>query len=299
MHLTLLYRGRLSSCNYACDYCPFAKTYDSREALRRDADDLARFIVWAEQQRIGLSILFTPWGEGLVRRHYRDAMVRLSHLPHLRRVAIQTNLCVGMHWLDKANPATLALWCTYHPTQVSRDAFLGRCRELGRRGVSHSVGMVAMREHLDEIEAMRASLPGEVPLWINAYDERPPDYYTAAEIERLLRVDPHFLYNLNPAPSLGAPCWTGENVVSVDGDGNVRRCHFVSERLGNLYDGSFTAHLRARPCPNSRCDCYIGYAHRKDLPFQVEYGSGLLERIPSQPSQDKIGSASHRLIPAP
>ncbi|WP_408953527.1 STM4011 family radical SAM protein [Lysobacter sp. Hz 25] len=281
MHLSLLYRGRLSSCNYECAYCPFAKTYDSRAALRRDADDLARFVDWATQQRMDLSILFTPWGEGLVRRHYRDAMTRLSHLPQVRRVAIQTNLCVGMRWLDDVDTRTLALWCTYHPTQVSRAAFLARCRELARRGVRHSVGMVALHEHLDEIEALRAELPAHTPLWLNAYDERPPGYYDEAQIERLQCIDPHFRYNLDPAPSLGAPCLTGESVVSVDGDGNVKRCHFVAEPLGNLYDGSYAAQLRARSCPNSRCDCYIGYAHRPDLPFQRDYAGGVLERIPA------------------
>lgn len=284
MHLSILYRGRLSSCNYDCHYCPFAKSYDSRAALRRDAQDLARFVDWATLQTMELSILFTPWGEGLVRRHYREAMVRLSQLPRLRRVAIQTNLCVGTRWLDDANLGTLALWCTYHPGQVSRTAFLGRCRELHQRGVRHSVGMVAMREHLDEIEALREGLPDSVPMWINAFDERPAGYYSEAEIQRLQRVDPHFLFNLEPSPSLGAPCFTGENVVSVDGDGNVKRCHFVAEPLGNLYDGSFEQKLRARTCPNKRCDCYIGYAHRKDLPFLHDYSAGVLERFPDAPT---------------
>lgn len=280
MHLSILYRGRLSSCNYDCPYCPFAKTYDSRAALRRDAEDLARFVEWAGGQDRTLSVLFTPWGEGLVRRHYRDAMVRLSHLPGVRRVAIQTNLCVGTRWLDDANLSSLALWCTYHPGQVTRAAFLARCRELARRGVRHSVGMVAMLEHLDEIEAMRAELPDSIPLWINAYDERPPGYYSDAQVERLQRIDKHFRFNLEPPPSAGAPCHTGESVVSVDGDGNVKRCHFVAEPLGNLYDGSFAARLRERVCPNQRCDCFIGYVHRKDLPFQRDYSAGVLERIP-------------------
>ncbi|WP_266158001.1 STM4011 family radical SAM protein [Dyella silvatica] len=280
-HLSLLYRGRLSSCNYDCSYCPFAKTRDSRESLRHDANELSRFVAWVEQQTMALSILFTPWGEGLVRRHYREAMVRLSHMPQLRRVAIQTNLCIGMRWLDHANLDTLALWCTYHPSQVSREAFLGRCRELSHRGVRYSVGMVAMHEHLDEIDALRHALPPDVPLWLNAYDERPPGYYSAEQVARLQRVDAHFLYNMNPLPSLGAPCLTGEEVLSVDGAGNVQRCHFVTEPLGNLYDGSFVAHLRPRVCPNRRCECYIGYAHRRDLPFQVDYVGGVLERVPA------------------
>ncbi|MCD0277527.1 radical SAM protein [Xanthomonas melonis] len=281
MHLSLLYRGRLSSCNYACDYCPFAKTYDSAAALRRDAQDLARFVAWARVQTRPLSILFTPWGEGLVRRHYREAMVQLSQLPQLRRVAIQTNLCVGLRWLEHANLDRLALWCTYHPGQVTRAAFLQRCQALRQRGVRHSVGMVAAHAHLDEIDALRAALPDTTPMWLNAFDPRPADYYTPEQVRRLSRIDPYFGYNLDPPPSFGQPCLTGESVLSVDGDGNVRRCHFVDTPLGNLYDGSFAAQLRARSCPNTRCDCFIGYVHRPDLPFQADYAGGVLERVPA------------------
>ncbi|GAA2645559.1 hypothetical protein GCM10009864_04710 [Streptomyces lunalinharesii] len=50
-------------------------------------------MAWAAQQTDDrLSVLFTPWGEGLVRSWYRRALVELSRLPHVRRVAIQTNL---------------------------------------------------------------------------------------------------------------------------------------------------------------------------------------------------------------
>lgn len=280
--LSLLYRGRLSSCNYDCAYCPFAKTRDSRVALQRDAADLARFVAWAEAQTTTLSILFTPWGEGLVRRHYREAMIALSRLPQVRRVAIQTNLCIGTRWLDRVDPRSFALWCTYHPSQVTLSAFVDRCLELRRRGIRFSVGMVALRELFDEIARLRAALPADVPMWLNAYDQRPSDYYDAADMAQLTAIDPHFGFSLAPPPSLGAPCATGESVLSVDGDGNVRRCHFVADSLGNLYDGSFAARLGRRPCPNRVCDCFIGYVHRKDLPFARDYADGQLERVPAR-----------------
>lgn len=278
--LSLLYRGRLSSCNYDCAYCPFAKTRDSRTTLQRDAADLARFVDWATQQTTTLSILFTPWGEGLVRKHYREAMIALSHLPQVRRVAIQTNLCIGTRWLDRVDTRSFALWCTYHPSQVSLSTFVGRCLDLRRRGIRFSVGMVALRELFNEIEEIRAALPADVPMWLNAYDQRTPDYYEVADAARLTAIDPHFGYSLAPMPSIGAACATGESVLSVDGDGNVQRCHFVSEALGNLYDGSFAARLGPRPCPNRVCDCFIGYVHRKDLPFARDYAGGQLERVP-------------------
>ena len=281
-HLSLLYRGRLSSCNYDCGYCPFAKTRDSRATLQRDAADLARFVDWVSHREHDVSILFTPWGEGLVRRHYRDAMTRLSHLPHVRRVAIQTNLCVGMRWLEDVDPRSFELWCTWHPSEVSLEAFVARCRKLHQRGIRFSVGMVALHDLFDDIDRLRAALPDDVPLWLNAYDLRPPDYYDDATVARLSRIDPHFRWSLSPPPSFGAPCATGTRVLSVNGDGDVRRCHFVAEPLGNLYDGSFEPRLGPRPCPNRVCDCFIGYVHREDLPFATDYAGGQLERVPAR-----------------
>lgn len=280
-HLMLLYRGRLSSCNYDCSYCPFAKRRDSRATLQRDAADLGRFVDWVRDQTDPISVLFTPWGEGLVRRHYRDAMTTLSHLPQVQRVAIQTNLCVGLRWLDQVDRTRLALWCTWHPSEVSLDAFVGRCRGLLARGIRFSVGMVALRDGLAQIEQLRAALPESVPMWLNAYDQRTDDYYDAATVARLTAIDRYFPWNLNPPPSLGAPCRTGYRVLSVNGDGEVRRCHFVATPMGNLYDHSFARQLAPRPCPNATCDCFIGYVHREDLAVGAAYAGGALERVPA------------------
>ena len=57
-----------------------------------------------ETTDVTLSVLFTPWGEGLTRSWYRDAMVALSHLPHVDRVAIQTNLAARVDWLARGRP---------------------------------------------------------------------------------------------------------------------------------------------------------------------------------------------------
>src|SRR5690606_11933806 len=40
--------------------------------------------------------------------------VSLSHLPHVARVVIQTNLAVRVDWLADADARTAALWATYH-----------------------------------------------------------------------------------------------------------------------------------------------------------------------------------------
>ena len=278
--LSLLYRGTLASCNYACGYCPFAKKRDSRAALARDAREVARFVAWVGRQSRPIGILFTPWGEALVRRHYRTAMQTLASLPHVRQVALQTNLSGPLNWLDHMpGREKIGLWCTYHPDQTTLARFLARCARLDAMGVRYSVGVVAMNEHLDAIRALRAALPAHVYLWLNAYDRRGPRYYSEQDLAWLEAIDPWFAHNRRPSPSRGKPCLAGEASLSVDGDGELTRCHFVPERLGNLYEDDLADMLQERRCPRFKCDCYIGYAQRKDLPFQSTFDNGVLARI--------------------
>ncbi|MEV4681169.1 STM4011 family radical SAM protein [Streptomyces kurssanovii] len=279
MDLTVLYRGPLSSCDYDCPYCPFAKRRDSREQLRADRAALERFAGWAAAQTGDrLSVLFTPWGEGLVRSWYRRTLTELSHVPHIRRVAIQTNLSCRTDWLAEASPETLALWCTYHPGQTPYDRFISKCRDLIRREIRFSVGIVGFPGHLEEARRLRADLPGHVYLWVNAPEGHE---LSDAEAQAWTELDPLFPYSRHPHRSAGLPCRTGESVVSVDGEGTVRRCHFVRAELGNLYDGSYRRALRPRACPLAVCDCHIGYVHLETLPLYDVFAGGVLERIPS------------------
>lgn len=281
MNLTLLYRGPLSSCNYGCPYCPFAKRKESRADHARDAAALERFITWAEgYSHATLSIFFTPWGEALIRRRYQQAFVRLSALPHLRRVAIQTNLSCRLDWVEDCDKAKIALWATYHPGEADLRRFLAQCEKLTVAGVRYSVGVVGLKAHLSAIETLRAALPTEVYLWVNAY-KREPDYYDPATLATLTALDPLFPINNTYHPSQGRACRTGEEVISVDGDGTVRRCHFVKTPIGNLYDPNFEACLRPRPCPNATCGCHIGYIHMPHLGLYEVFGEGILERANS------------------
>lgn len=290
--LTILYRGPLASCDYDCPYCPFAKRRDSGEQLRADRAALERFTAWAAARTEDrLSVLFTPWGEGLVRSWYRGAMVELAALPHIRRVAVQTNLSTRTRWLSDAGGAErekIALWCTYHPGQTPYERFLGKCRELSALGVRYSVGVVGFDAHLGEARRLRAALPDEVYLWINAAEGHT---YTDEEAARWTAIDPLFPYSRHPHRSAGLPCRTGESVISVDGEGTVRRCHFVPAELGSLYDGSYREALRPRACPLAVCDCHIGYVHLESLPLYDVFAGGVLERIPAAPLPPVPGRA--------
>lgn len=96
-------------------------------------------------------------------------MARLRRMPHIRRVAAQTNLSWPTGWLDGCDLERIAFWCTFHPGETRLDRFLGRCAELDARGISYSVGIVGKREHFDALAALRRALRPEIYLWVNAY----------------------------------------------------------------------------------------------------------------------------------
>jgi MoaA/NifB/PqqE/SkfB family radical SAM enzyme len=283
MTLSILYRGPLSSCNYGCDYCPFAKHSETAAEHERDRAALERFVGWvAQQTQTPIGVFFTPWGEALIRKRYQAAIVRLTNMPHVQKVAIQTNLSSRLDWTERCDKTRLGLWATFHPTQTPRARFLAQCRELDRRGVRFSVGVVGLHEHTAEIQALRAELPPHVYLWINAFKRR-DDYYSADDIEQLTAVDPLFPINTVRHASAGEPCRAGESAISVDGDGTMRRCHFVKTPIGNIYDPDWRAALQERPCSAATCGCHIGYVHLDRLRQSAVYGAGILERIPAEP----------------
>ena len=290
MRLTILYRGPLSSCNYGCEYCPFAKHQETDDEHAADGRALERFLQWVEGRREDrISVFFTPWGEALIRRRYQRALVRLTRLPHVEKAAIQTNLSCRLDWVEECDKPKLGIWATFHPTEVRRDRFLAQCRELDARGVRLSAGVVGMKEHAAEIEALRRELPPHVYLWVNAY-KRVPDYYTQAEARWLETIDPLFPTNNQRHPSLGRSCRCGHSVISVDGDGTMRRCHFIRVPIGNLYSPGFEAALQDRPCPNATCGCHIGYVHMDHLGLYDVFGDGVLERVPAGPLPGPLAS---------
>jgi hypothetical protein len=173
MNLSVLYRGPLTSCNYSCGYCPFSKRAETEAQLLRDQQALVQFAEWLEREsQHQWKVLFTPWGEALVRRWYREAVTRLTHVAHVQTVAVQTNLSCGIDWTSACRADRLAFWATYHPTAVEAGTFVKKVAQLRALGVRVSVGMVGVPEFVEEIVAMRRALPDDVYLCINAQQPR-------------------------------------------------------------------------------------------------------------------------------
>ncbi|HSH01858.1 MAG TPA: STM4011 family radical SAM protein [Anaerolineae bacterium] len=286
--LRILYRGPLASCNYSCWYCPFAKQNDTAADHRADELALARFVAWAggQAKEWRLGIFFTPWGEALHLRRYQYAFQLLTRMSHVERVAIQTNLSCRWEWLDNCIADKVALWATYHPQEVELKTFIRQVHYARAAGARLSVGAVGLRENQQAIETLRTSLPDEIYVWINAY-KRVSDYYTLDLQAAYTAIDPLFPINMSRHPSLGQYCHAGEHVISVDGHGTMRRCHFIDQPIGNIYEMNWADALKPRNCTNETCGCHIGYVHMPALGLIDKFGDGILERIlPDWPPSD-------------
>jgi hypothetical protein len=285
MTLLVLFRTRLEWCNYTCGYCPWNATLrpGSREEFRDDETRLGRVLDCVSQLSQSVEFFITPKAEYLVLPYWRDAVARLLALPQVKRVTVQTNLSFDVaDFLDRVEATKLALWTTYHPTEVNAsqlEVLHERWELLRHRGVPFSVGIVGTREALPHMQRLRDRLPRDVYLWVNAY-KREANYYTAEELTRIRGVDPLFDLNNQHYPSRGKPCDAGHRAVYLDDEGELRRCFFVGDAIGNIFREGWRTLDTPEACPQATCHCYVGHMHVVELGFRGIYGENLAARIP-------------------
>jgi MoaA/NifB/PqqE/SkfB family radical SAM enzyme len=278
--VSILYRGALSSCNFSCYYCPFSDGPDSEQDLNEDASALVDFVEWVGNQNdTCIGVFFTPRGEAMIHPHYQNAIRRLSRLRNVDRVAIQTNCSRDIDWLRSTQTEKIGLWVSWHPRNMSMEDLLVRCSFLRELGIRHSVGVVGCREHFRMVVELREKLPRSTYLWVNAVKDLEP-FYTRDEVSTIEEIDPLFRFSLLPHPSCNRPCDAGRTVISVDGRGDIRRCHFVPEIIGSIRSPEWSRTLKERVCPVDECRCHIGYVHLPHLDLMGVFGAGILERVP-------------------
>ncbi len=284
--LLVLFRSRLEWCNYTCSYCPWNATLNhvSRDDFQQDEQRVQRVVERVAELSRPVEFFITPKAEYLVLAYWRAAVTRLTRLSQVSRVTIQTNLSFDLEaFLDAVDPTKLALWTTFHPSEVPPSAIEllhAKWDLLHGRGVPFSVGLVGTHANLAYLESLRRRLPPDVYVWVNAY-KREADYYTLADLERIRAIDPLFDVNNQHYPSLGRPCTAGQKAVYLDDEGDLRRCFFVGRVIGNLFHDGWLTLPEAEACPNATCHCYVGHMHIPDLDFRRVYGGDLAVRIPA------------------
>jgi MoaA/NifB/PqqE/SkfB family radical SAM enzyme len=285
MSLLVLFRTRLEWCNYSCHYCPWNATVRGvpAEVFHADEARLRRILDRVAELPEPVEFFITPKAEYLVLPYWREAVARLLEMPQVERVTVQTNLSFDVAaFLDRVNVAKLALWTTFHPTEVQqaeRENLHAKWRLLSERGVTFSVGIVGTHENLPLLQPLRHRLDPRVYVWVNAY-QREADYYTPAQLEQIRAIDPWFDLNNQRFASHGRPCTAGQRAVYLDDEGDLRRCFFVGEVLGNLFRDGWRRLDAPRGCPRASCHCYVGHMHIVELDFRSIYGRDLAVRIP-------------------
>jgi MoaA/NifB/PqqE/SkfB family radical SAM enzyme len=285
MTLLVLFRTRLEWCNYTCHYCPWNAdaVRVPVEAFREDEERLRRIVRRVAELPEAVEFFITPKAEYLVLPYWRTAVKELLALPQVQRVTVQTNLSFDVAaFLNEVDTSKLALWTTYHPTEVREDELAQlheKWRLLQERGVTFSVGIVGTHENLPHMHALRRRLDPRVYLWVNAY-QREPDYYTPAQLDEVRSVDPLFDLNNQTFPSCGRPCTAGHRALYLDDEGDLRRCFFVGDILGNLFRDGWRRLGASHACPRTGCHCYVGHMHIVELDFRSIYGNNLAVRIP-------------------
>ncbi len=262
----LYYRGVLKSCNYQCSYCPFAKRQTSRAELAADQKALERFVSWVETTPLArpISVLFTPYGEGMIHPHYWEAFARLSRSENVAMVSAQTNLSFdaaqflqALHQ-QGAQLEKVALWASWHPEMTSAQAFADKVQLLSQ-SIQITAGAVGDPARLRELAQLKRLL-GNLPFWVNRMDGL-GRRCTAEEKQAFCALDPLYRLEDQRFPADLSVCTGGTQSLFVEADGSVYPCNRSKQRLGNLYQREWAVPERCK----GKCDCFLAYANRKDL----------------------------------
>jgi len=270
------YRGSLKSCNYSCNYCPFAKNKNcSKEELADDRKNL-EFFVTSLLEKTGsdgtkCAVQIVPYGEALIHRYYWKALARLSNNNFIEAAGAQTNLSFDIDKMieeytrNGGLASKLRLWCTFHPQMVTADRFLSQCRKLSGYGILYCAGAVGNPRDTSQIQYLRQHLPDNVYLFINKMDGL-KRRYTEDEIKNFMEIDDYFWLELKHHKADISKC-TGS--LFADAAGNIKRCNICKPAKGVS-------------CIRKECSCYLSYCNQS-LPELVFFNPYPSFRIPHYP----------------
>lgn len=315
------YRGYLTSCNYACGYCPFSKRKMTEEQRRNDQEALEKFLCQMEGETEKHALLIVPYGEALIQEYYWVAMARFSQIPSEEYVGCQTNLSFPVEKMLSVYEASggekqkLRLWCTFHPSMTTVETFVMQCKQLEQAGIAYCVGTVGNPDEIVRIQKLREQLPEHVYVWINQMDGRKRNY-TEEEIRRFQEIDPYFKLELKHYPADSSKC---RKSVFQEADGSryfcnlhaaqagkrsrnihvvhsEKTCHDlhvsqeveksqipVADDLDTLKNASHGHPNANNSCRRKECSCYIAYCNRTDVEELFFFEPYPAFRIPTYP----------------
>lgn len=273
------YRGYLTSCNYACGYCPFSKRKMTEEQRRKDQEALDRFYLQMKAETEEHALLIVPYGEALIHKYYWVAMARFSQIPSEEYIGCQTNLSfpvekmLSVYETSGGEKQKLRLWCTYHPSMTTVENFVMQCRQLEQAGIAYCVGAVGDPDEIFRIQELRKKLPDHVYVWINQMDGR-KRRYTEEEMQSFQEIDPYFPLELKHYPADNSKC---RKSVFQEADGSRYFCNLHAAQAGP------SSRNTNDTCRRKECSCYLAYCNRTDVEELFFFEPYPAFRIPTYP----------------
>ena len=115
----------------------FCTPYQVRQRAYRE-----NFILWCSTD-------YSVW-RSMIHAYYQEAMAKLSRLPLVECVGIQSNFSFDVETFmarlqeNNADITKLRLWGTFHPEMTSIEKFRVQCISLKDNGIQFSVGIVGV-----------------------------------------------------------------------------------------------------------------------------------------------------------
>lgn len=272
----IFYRGALTSCNYACSYCPFSKRTMTKAQRKKDESALWKFVEARKLETEKHAVQIVPYGEALIHEYYWRALAELSKIEAEEYTGCQTNLSFSVENMlqvyeeHQGRKEKLRLWCTFHPSMTSVEAFVEQCHKLQLAGISFCVGMVGDPEEIPALLELRKRLPASIYLWINKMDGRRKPY-TTEEVEVFQSVDPYFFLQMQHRRADLQKC---RKSVFIEADDSRYFCNLHAAAKGST---------TMEGCGRAECNCYLAYSNRTDIEELLFFEPYPAFRIPTYP----------------
>lgn len=261
-------------CNYNCPYCPqdhgrFAK-YGTYTAHAFDNYPLDQWIQAFKRHfsEKHLSLVITGGEPLLDVVNMRVFLKELTAMPTVECIRLDTNASWKPEKYVDLDLSKIILMCTFHPSQVSTEAFFDHIERL--KEVGFNIGMVNfVMDHSNiklykdiKVRMNKAEIPLHPnPLWDaqGMYSEEDLQILR----EELPEVD--FLHRTRKNSTFAKKCLFPALAYQMTFDGNIHiGCHgnfsgsFFDEKLPELFAGPV-------PCPAKSCICLDMYSFLKDI----------------------------------
>jgi organic radical activating enzyme len=258
-------------CNYSCSYCP--QTHDrfaAKGAFTAHAFDNFPLDHWIDAferhfaARHVLSMVITGGEPLLDVRHMPPLLAHLTRQDYVSCIRIDTNASWAPEKYAHVDKSKLILMCTFHPGQVSEQAFcdkLDRIREAGFR-----IGMVNYVMERTNIELFqqrhrsfweRGLILHPNPLWESGAS------YSADDLELMQRHLPKidFQHRSKLVSPQGEPCLFPSISYELRYTGEIRAG--CATAPSDFFSQPLPARPRTwSPCPHASCVCLDKYSFR-------------------------------------